>query len=361
MKDCNGNWNDGCETDTGKDTNNCGGCGIKCPTYPHSTTSCNNGKCTPVCNAGWMNCNGDWSDGCETNVGTDANNCGGCNSKCPMYPYSTTSCSNGKCTPMCNSGMKDCNGNWNDGCETDTGKDTNNCGGCGIKCPTYPHSTTSCNNGKCTPVCNAGWMNCNGDWTDGCETNVGTDASNCGGCKSKCPTYPYSTTTCSNGKCTPVCNSGMKDCNGNWLDGCETDTSKDTNNCGSCGMVCPTYPHSTTTCSNGKCTPVCNAGWKNCNGDWKDGCETNVGTDCNNCGNCGSTCPIYPHSTRSCSNGKCTPMCNSGWKDCNGNWNDGCEVNVNSDVNNCGGCGKSCPCADVNGLPSCRSVSPPQL
>lgn len=153
----------------------------------------------------------------------------------------------------------------------------------------------------------------------------------------------------------------MKDCNGKWLDGCETDTSKDTNNCGSCGMVCPTYPHSTTTCSNGICTPVCNAGWKNCNGDWKDGCETNVGTDCNNCGNCGSTCPLYPHSTRSCSNGKCTPMCSSGWKDCNGNWNDGCEVNVNSDVNNCGGCGKSCPCADVNGLPSCRSVQLPNL
>ncbi|MEK6938153.1 MAG: CARDB domain-containing protein [Nanoarchaeota archaeon] len=34
--------------------------------------------------------------------------------------------------------------------------------------------------------------------------------------------------------------------------------------------------------------------------------------------------------------------CNSGYKNCDNNWNNGCEIDINNDVNNCGSCGNKC-------------------
>jgi hypothetical protein len=36
-------------------------------------------------------------------------------------------------------------------------------------------------------------------------------------------------------------------------------------------------------------------------------------------------------------------QCNPGFRNCDGTFTNGCETNVNSDVNNCGGCGVHCP------------------
>jgi hypothetical protein len=96
-------------------------------------------------------------------------------------------------------------------------------------------------------------------------------------------------------------------------------------------------------CSNGDCDNYtvtghrCNAGFGNCDGDWSNGCEVNLNTDPNNCGSCGNSCGANAY----CTGGTC--HCNAGFGNCDGDWSNGCEVNLNTDPNNCGACGNVCP------------------
>lgn len=75
-----------------------------------------------------------------------------------------------------------------------------------------------------------------------------------------------------------------------------------------------------------------------------------LNTDINNCGDCGKTCPPRLNSITACEGGKCSYKCNDGFVDCNNNPADGCEVNTNIDKSNCGSCGFSCddniPCTE---------------
>ena len=59
-------------------------------------------------------------------------------------------------------------------------------------------------------------------------------------------------------------------------------------------------------------------------------------TDPDNCGECGKACGANAY----CSGGTC--HCNEGYGNCDGDWSNGCEVNLNTDPNNCGGCGNAC-------------------
>jgi hypothetical protein len=260
----------------------------------------------------------------------------------------------GSADAWCKAGFKDCDYNYQNGCETCIKNDVKNCGDCGVKCPSYPYSSPTCSNGKCGITCSPGWSDCNKNMKDGCEANTKSDSKNCGKCGVSCQTYPYSSTKCNNGKCEYVCNKLWKDCNNNMQDGCETDVGQDVKNCGGCGVSCPTYPYSIASCSGGKCGSKCTSGWSDCDGNKQNGCETDVGQDVKNCGGCGVSCPTYPYSIASCSGGKCGSKCTSGWSDCDGNKQNGCETDVGKDVNNCGGCGKKCPCTDGNALPTCR-------
>ena len=51
------------------------------------------------------------------------------------------------------------------------------------------------------------------------------------------------------------CSSGYADCNGSFYDGCETNLTNDTNNCGACGVVCTDDgdPNTYEYCENGVC------------------------------------------------------------------------------------------------------------
>ena len=151
-----------------------------------------------------------------------------------------------------------------------------------------------------------------------------------------------SANTCTPGTPSPeICDNQDNDCNGIIDDG--VDTQADLNNCGTCGNVCPNRPNSTRVCNNGTCGISCNTGFRNCDGNASNGCEVNVFTSTANCGTCGNVCPPRANATPVCNNGTCGFTCNSGFDDCNNNASDGCEVNLMTDENNCGSCRHLCP------------------
>ncbi len=142
------------------------------------------------------------------------------------------------------------------------------------------------------------------------------------------------------------CPTGQTSCGGVCVN-----TQIDPNNCGLCGNICTPPPNMSASCVNGVCQYLCNPGYVDCNNNQADGCEVFVQTDVNNCGNCGLICAFRPNTIRTCVNGVCTYSCNPGFGDCNGNPNDGCETSLNS-TSNCGGCGLVCPGAP-NASPVC--------
>ena len=131
--------------------------------------------------------------------------------------------------------------------------------------------------------------------------------------------------------------------------------SNDLGNCGSCGTTC-TNACGTTSCSGGACAPVCGTGCGNCDGNNTNGCETSTRTN-TNCNGCGIPCSLS-NASSSCSTGACTvTSCNSGFANCDGNDNNGCERNLMAYNNTCAGatelgdhcgdlsCGFLCPAA----------------
>ena len=92
-------------------------------------------------------------------------------------------------------------------------------------------------------VCATGTADCDGDASNGCETNTDRDLQNCGGCARLCHAMGHDalTATCVAGRCELACREdgiGDQDCDGDPDNGCETKTFTDTQNCGGCGIVC---------------------------------------------------------------------------------------------------------------------------
>lgn len=217
---CNNLADDGCEVDLNNDSNNCGVCGIDCGTGFH----CENGQCVPnACPSGYADCNNNNSDGCEIDINNDANNCGTCGAVCSL-PNAESICANGECIiSFCHFGFDDCNGINSDGCETFVESDINNCGSCGIMCGPVANGVsggcvlTSCIIAECDP----NWGDCDGEYYNGCETSINNDINNCGSCGYVC-TLDNATSTCNNGQCEILsCDPGWIDENGVHEDGCE--------------------------------------------------------------------------------------------------------------------------------------------
>jgi hypothetical protein len=216
-----------------------------------------------------------------------------------------------------------------------------------------PNATVTCEANTCGYTCNAGYSDCPG----GC-INTDHDIQHCGSCDTIC-SVANGTASCIGGMChVDACNPGFGNCNGDPSDGCETNVTSSPNNCGACGIVCSSN-HGTPSCNGGACQITCATGWGNCNGAaGSDGCETNVFTDPNNCGQCGNVC-FTPNGTASCTNGQCgIASCNAGFADCNGNLQDGCEIDLNTDFNNCGACLNRCATGQICANHVCISPAP---
>jgi hypothetical protein len=157
------------------------------------------------------------------------------------------------------------------------------------------------------------------------------------------PTTTTSTTTNTTTTtvgCTPspeACGNGIDDdCDG-FIDElpCSCTTS----------AQCPPAPNAMGQCMAGQCTVSCFMPFANCNVNPVDGCEVNVQNDPANCGGCGIACPQFPNTTMgSCMGSMCTlGPCSPGYADCDGMTGTGCEVFIAGDPNNCGGCNTVCP------------------
>lgn len=147
------------------------------------------------------------------------------------------------------------------------------------------------------------------------------------------------------------CEPGFADCNSKSIDGCEVNLNNEIYNCGECGNICFMPINGMPSCVLGICSiGLCNAPYADCNYKLLDGCEVNLATDIDNCGSCGAMCPIPINGIRNCIAGKCNiEACIAGYADCDHNINNGCETNLQTDPNNCGQCSHVCSNQCING------------
>jgi alpha-tubulin suppressor-like RCC1 family protein len=177
------------------------GCGRVC-TFPHAEAACVAGSCVRGrCQAGFDDCNGVPSDGCEVELNAatgDPNHCGRCGNRCPTPPVGAMSvCRAGRCefAVMCPSGLGDCDGVTANGCETTIATSVSHCGACGRACSAV-HGTPVCTAGACRITCEAGFADCNANVTDGCEVALNATEAHCGACGRACLVGP-----CVGGSC----------------------------------------------------------------------------------------------------------------------------------------------------------------
>jgi len=279
-------------------------------------------------------------------VTSDAHNCGACGTSCPAPTSGAATCTDGACgASPCAGGALDCNGDPRDGCEVDGQTDVKNCGACGARCAGGPNQSAACEAGACRSTCAAGWSHCSASASDGCEVHTEVDVKNCGACGHACPAVPGATAVCRAGGCAMFsCMAPFADCDGLAANGCEVNTSDDTGNCGACGQACPAVDNGAPGCRASTCgIGQCMVGFADCDGAVKTGCEAHLDTDVANCGACGKACALA-NATPSCAMGACAiAACNPTFADCDGKAENGCEVATATDAQNCGACGTVCP------------------
>ncbi len=267
----------------------------------------------------------------------DPANCGTCGNACAAAHVEHALCLDGTCSyDSCSTGFADCDGDVSNGCEQPTSSDVNNCGGCGIVCAPQNGMTATCTNGVCGYTkCAAGYGDCDGDASNGCETNLGTDNANCGKCGDACG----GGTVCGGGVCGLVCSGTLTLC-GSGAGAFCTLTDDDPENCGTCGHSCTPMHVDNKACAQGQCGyHQCAPNYGDCDGNPANGCETCLTCTITNCGGCGIDCLAVHTTDLACSDaGACVwTTCATGWADCDSSTANGCET-ANSDTT----CGTSC-------------------
>lgn len=247
------------------DVHNCGTCGHDCTNLAHvaGATSCTAaGACSfpaSACATGWADCDGNPDDGCETDI-TKPATCGSCTNACPA---NEPVCAAGTCVSGCPATTPTlCSGTC-----VDTTSNASDCNGCGLGCPNdVTNAQPTCASGQCTFTCNGGFSGCPTAAPTACVDEQ-HDATNCGGCANLCPAPSMSGTgqaACAAGVCTLDCNAGLTACPVANPAEC-TNTTTDLSNCGGCGDVCKTtVANATPTCAASQCGFACNSGFIGC-------------------------------------------------------------------------------------------------
>lgn len=346
----------------------CGACGRSCfAVLPGAVAaSCLGGSCKlDACESALADCDGDSSNGCETDI-TVQGNCGGCGVVCGEGEV----CSQGQCqcgdtvgsataacgagevccaeqcvapsAPECTCGTCATGETCCAGVCTDTSSSAEHCGACGVGCG----ALAECRSGAC--ACLSGQLgdvnNC-GVCGRSCGTGQRCDAGNC-----VCQSGALGDdANC--GACGQACASGER-CEQN-LCVCATGVLGDDANCGACGQACPSGSRCIEDPGSGAYVcEDCPSGLVRC-----DGACVDVTRDLAHCGGCGQVCAAGSGASSAvCAGGACEQSCNGNRADCDGDPGNGCERRLD-DENSCGvDCGTAIDCGGIG--EECRSGPP---
>lgn len=294
------------------DSDNCGGCAIACGSNG-TTRTCSTGLCE--CKTGFSRCPGDTSPGsCVTDLNTDPNNCGACGARCGSNGTAQT-CVGGTCA--CDNTHDRCaaDGSGDLSCRTSI-VTTSDCGACGNSC-SLPNANPVCQSKTCkVGSCKVGFGDCGSG--AGCEQPLNVDA-HCGACNNVCPAgYKCMDQGNGVGACESICNSNEVYCGGS----CAIE------NASQCG--CPRIDctqglviNEIARCVDSSCRTMCPNNWSRCSGG---ACPS--GSDDMRCGSQCINCDTLPNTRNaSCNAGTCVFSCSGSWEDCDGDPRNGCETN----------------------------------
>ena len=175
--------------------------GVTCAEYENGSATCQAGDCHFECDLNRGDCDGSPANGCETDLLSDPDYCGDCETDC-----GTQVCSLGSCADTCAPGLDICGGRC-----VDTTASIEHCGGCNTPCQ-RDNAVVACSGGECVVTgCRAGYFDVDLEPDNGCECqNTGIE----------------------------LCDDLDNDCNGTTDDVAPEMMLTDALNCGSCGKVC---------------------------------------------------------------------------------------------------------------------------
>jgi hypothetical protein len=298
------------------------------------------------CVEGARTCDGVRPQVCRSGVWVDEPACTG----------ATPLCRNGRCvdegegdagpTPECGAGAKDCGGD---------GVTPRECvNGQWLERPQCAGATPICAAGACTATCSAGQRDCAGNVPRICSQGQWLPQSACSGAKPVCASgvcveCNESEAACANGQTPKLCVGGkwevLSPCSGATPDcargacvacaigpvACENDQRRRI--CTASGYQSETVCASDTVnvCRGAACE-ACPAGFANCNGASRDGCETAYDTRCAPCGPGPRTCYRDAdgdgYGTLGTTQVVCATACPAGWSANAGDCDDA-AANVN--------------------------------